>query len=209
MEARAGQQKRLSAKELMPSNCGTGEDSWESLGQQGDQTSKSERKSVPNIHWKDSCWNWSSNTLEIWCEERLIGKDPDAGKDWRQEEKRTTEEEMVDSITNSMDVRLSKLWEKTGKPDVLQSTGLQSRTRVSNRTTVTVRAGMLSCFSRVWLSATRDSAARNTGMGCCALFQGIFLTQGANWCLLGLLHWQAGSLPLAPPGKPHSNSRIL
>ena len=31
---------------------------------------------------------------------------------------------------------------------------------------------------------------------------GIFLTQGLNPHLLCLLHWQAGSLPLAPPGKP-------
>ena len=38
--------------------------------------------------------------------------------------------------------------------------------------------------------------------GCCALFQGIFLTQGLNPRLLCLLHWQASSLPLAPPGKP-------
>ena len=35
-----------------------------------------------------------------------------------------------------------------------------------------------------------------------ALLQGIFLTQGSNTCLLSLSHWQAGSLPLAPPGKP-------
>ena len=38
-------------------------------------------------------------------------------------------------------------------------------------------------------------------MGCCALLQGIFLTQGLNPCLLYLLHWQASSLPLAQPGK--------
>ena len=31
---------------------------------------------------------------------------------------------------------------------------------------------------------------------------GSSLTQESNLCLLGLLHWQAGSLPLAPPGKP-------
>ena len=37
----------------MPLNCGPGEDSWKSLGQQGDQTSQSYRKSVLNIHWKD------------------------------------------------------------------------------------------------------------------------------------------------------------
>ena len=36
-----------------------------------------------------------SNTLATWCEELLIGKDPDAGKDWRWEEKRTIEDKMV------------------------------------------------------------------------------------------------------------------
>ena len=39
------------------------------------------------------------------------GKDPDAGKDWRQEEKGATEDEMVDGIIDSMDMSLSKLWE--------------------------------------------------------------------------------------------------
>ena len=39
MDVRAGSERRLSTKELMLSNCGTREDPWESLGQQGDQTS--------------------------------------------------------------------------------------------------------------------------------------------------------------------------
>ena len=39
---------------------------------------------------------------------------------------------------------------------------------------------------------------------CWALFQGIFPIQGWNPHLLRLLHWQAGSLPLAPPGSPVS-----
>ena len=38
--------------------------------------------------------------------------------------------------------------------------------------------------------------------GCHALLQGIFPTQGSNLHLLYLLHWQLGSLPLAPPAKP-------
>ena len=46
-------QRRLSTKELMLSNCGVGEDSWESLGQQGDETSQSYGKSTLNIHRKD------------------------------------------------------------------------------------------------------------------------------------------------------------
>ena len=36
------------------------------------------------------------------------------------------------------------------------------------------------------------------------LLQGIFLTQGLNMSILCLLHWQVGSLSLAPPRKPHN-----
>ena len=39
-------------------------------------------------------------------------------------------------------------------------------------------------------------------MGCHGLLQGIFPIQGLNLCSLCPLHWQAGSLPLAPRGKP-------
>ena len=46
----------------------------------------------------------------------------------------------------------------------------------------------------------------NTGVGCPALFQGIFPTQGLNLHLLCLLHWQTDSLLPAPPGKPMSKS---
>ena len=38
MDVSTGLQRKLSAKELMLLNCGVGEDSQESLGQQGDQT---------------------------------------------------------------------------------------------------------------------------------------------------------------------------
>ena len=41
----------------------------------------------------------------------LIGKDPDAGKDRRQGEKGTTEDEIVGWITDSTDMSLSKPWE--------------------------------------------------------------------------------------------------
>ena len=41
---------------------------------------------------------------------RLIGKDSDAGRDWGQEEKGTTEDEMVNGITDSVDMSLSELW---------------------------------------------------------------------------------------------------
>ena len=51
-------------------------------------------------------------------------------------------------------------------------------------------------------SIHEDSPGKNTGVDCHALHQGIFLTLGLSPCLLCLLHWQTGSLPLAPPGKP-------
>ena len=50
------------------------------------------------IPWPPDVKNW------------LIGKDSDAGKDWRQE-KGTMEDEMVGCITDSMDVSMSELWE--------------------------------------------------------------------------------------------------
>ena len=47
------------------------------------------------------------------------------------------------------------------------------------------------------------SPGKNTGVGCYALLQRIFPTQGSNPHRLCLLHCQAGSFPLVPPGKPH------
>ena len=78
----------------MFSNCAR-EDSWESFGLQGDQTSQSKRKSTLNIHWKDWYWNWSSNIWATWCKERFLGKDPNAGKDWRREEKGAAQDKML------------------------------------------------------------------------------------------------------------------
>ena len=49
-----------------------------------------------------------------------------------------------------------------------------------------------------------DSPGKNTGVGCHFLLYRIFLTQGSNMCLLCLLLWQEGSLPLGPPGKPQA-----
>ena len=66
--------KKAKCQELMLSNCSTGEDSWEPLGKQGDQTSQSSGKSALNTHWKD--WCWSSNTLATWCEELTHWKRP-------------------------------------------------------------------------------------------------------------------------------------
>ena len=50
-------------------------------------------------------------------------------------------------------------------------------------------------------------SGRTTGVSYCAVLQGVLVTQGLNLCLWSLLHWQASSLPLAPPGKPTAIGR--
>ena len=57
-------------------NCGVGEDSWDSIGLQGDQISQSWRKSVLNIHWRDWYWSWCFDTLATWCKELPPWKRP-------------------------------------------------------------------------------------------------------------------------------------
>ena len=43
---------------------------------------------------------------------------------------------------------------------------------------------------------------KNTEVGCYSLLQGLFMIHGWNPCLLCLLQWQVGSVPIVPPGKP-------
>ena len=92
---RVGPQERLSAKELMLSNCGV-EKTLESplhckevkpVNPKGNQPwvfiGRTDVEVEASILWPPDVKSW------------LIGKDPDAGKDWGQEEKGTTEDEMV------------------------------------------------------------------------------------------------------------------
>ena len=79
-------EEKLSTEELMLLNCGVGEDSWESLGLQ-DQSwlfiGRTDVEAETPILWPPAAKSW------------LIWKDPDAGKDWGQEEKGTTEDETI------------------------------------------------------------------------------------------------------------------
>ena len=106
--------------------CGVREDSWESLGLQGDPTSPSYRRSFLGVHWKDWFWSWNSITLATWCEEliwrpwfwerlRVGGECGDRGWDgW------------MASLTQWTWVWVnSGSWWWTGRPGVLQSVGLQ------------------------------------------------------------------------------------
>ena len=85
--------RRLSAEELMLLSCAVGEDSWESLGLQGDPTSPFWRRSVLDVHWKD--WCWSSNTLATDAKEPSHWKRPWCWERLGQDEKGITEDEMI------------------------------------------------------------------------------------------------------------------
>ena len=53
------------------------------------------RRSNQSILKEIWCWSWNSSTLATWCKELTHLKRPYAGKDWGQEEKGMTEDEMV------------------------------------------------------------------------------------------------------------------
>ena len=82
-------------KNKMLLNCGVGEDSWESL----------DYKEIQLVHSEgDQSWDFFGRTVAkaeipvLWPPHEkswLAGKDSDAGRDWRQEEKGTTEDEMA------------------------------------------------------------------------------------------------------------------
>ena len=52
------------------------------------------RRSALGFLWREWCWSWHSSTLATSSEELIIGKDSDAGRDWGQENKGTTEDEV-------------------------------------------------------------------------------------------------------------------
>ena len=79
----------LDCKEIKPVN-----QSWIFIG-------RTDAEAETPILWPPDTKNW------------LFGKDSDAGKGWRQEEKGTTEDgqQRLDGITDSMDMSLNKLQE--------------------------------------------------------------------------------------------------
>ena len=81
----------LGCKEIQPVHS-EGDQPWDLFG-------RNDAKAEAPVLWPPHVKSW------------LLGKYSDAGRDWGQEEKGTTEDEMLDGITDSMDVSLGELWE--------------------------------------------------------------------------------------------------
>ena len=63
------------------------------------------------VYQKDRYWNWSANTLVIWCKQLTHWKRPWCRKDWRKKEMGQQMMRCLDSITNSMYMNLGKFQE--------------------------------------------------------------------------------------------------
>ena len=127
MDVRVGLRWRLSAEELMLLNCGVGEDSWESLGLQGD----------PPVHSEgDQPWDFfgrndaKAEAPILWpphAKSLLIGKDYDAGRDWGRRRRGRPRMRWLYGITDLIDVsqvNSGRCW-WTGRPGLLRFMGSQ------------------------------------------------------------------------------------
>ena len=85
-------------------------------------------KSVLNIHWKDRCWSWNSNTLATWWEKPTHLKRPwcwERLKAGAEGDDRGWDGWMASSMPWTWVWVSSRIWWWTGRPGMLKSMGLQ------------------------------------------------------------------------------------
>ena len=200
-------------------NCSVGEDSWESFGLKEIQlvnpkrnqswifTGRTDAEAEIPILGPPDVMNW------------LIGKDPDARKDWRQKETGTTEDEMIgwhhqldehefETILGVGDGQGSLACYSIWGCKQLNTTEWLNWTDLYLIVCLIARLCLLLCngieCSMPDSSVHGDSPGKNTGVGCHAILHGIFPTQGSypglpqcRWILYHLSHQESPHLIIA------------
>ena len=209
MDVRVGLWRKPSAEELMLFNCGVGEDSSKSFGLQGDPTSPSRRRSALGFFGRNDA---KAETPVLWpphAKSWLLGKDSVAGRDWGQEKKGMTEDEMA-GWHHWLDERESQwtpgVGDRQGGLACCDSWGHKESDTTERLiwsdiyiymcvcVCVCVYACMLNHFSHVQLCNLMDWSPPSFSVHEIlqtrilewenALLQGIFLTEGSNLHLL-------------------------
>ena len=104
-----------------------------------------------------------------------------------------------DAEAHSVYFLMQYLWERTKAEDETEFILTCSHSILLIAPTCTIRASLVTQPYPTLCDAMGCSPpGKSTGMGCHAFLQGIFPTHRSNPRGLCLMHWQAGSLPLAP-----------
>ena len=152
------------------------------------------------ILWPPDAKNW------------LVWKDPDAGKDWRLEEKGTTEDKVVGMASPAQWTWVwvnSWSWWWTGRPGILQSMGSQSWTRLSDWTELTVYLEVLSSepwglnkivreeeviqHTEAWVHRLLVSTPEQTGFVQKSQVEQDSLRLQSRWSYLNITSWMSPS----------------